>query len=394
MKEKRLSIGLFIDTFFPMVDGVVVTVDNYATVLSENHDVVVFTVKPIGRYQKINKPYKIVRSKTMRLPFSEYVIPTPFLDHTFRQTLKKQKFDIVHIHSPFGIGEIGVKYAKKNNIPVISTYHSQYKQDFKTRSKSDTFTNTMMKKIMGVFNKCDMSYAVNRKVKDVYKEYGSTVPTQVRNNGTDLVYIDDQKSIHDLRMNLGIKDDEKVLLFVGRIDIVKNIYFIMNVLKELKESGFKFKMLWIGSGPHLPGLQEKALEANLEQENMYVGRVMDRVTLSKYYSVADLFMFPSLYDASSLVQIEAASQKTPSIFIEGAVTADTIDKNINGYTAQNNVHSFAREVVRIFNNEEEYKQVCNNAFSQIYVTWDAVIEETLQDYKALIEERKHHVSKT
>ena len=45
--EKRLKVGLFIDTFFPMVDGVVVVVDNYARKLSAYCDVVVFA--PVGR---------------------------------------------------------------------------------------------------------------------------------------------------------------------------------------------------------------------------------------------------------------------------------------------------------------------------------------------------------
>ena len=58
------------------------------------------------------------------------------------------------------------------------------------------------------------------------------------------------------------------------------------------------------------------------------GKVTDRTLLSYYYARADLFLFPSLYDASSIVQIEAASQKTPTVFLEGAVTANTVENNI------------------------------------------------------------------
>ena len=52
---------------------------------------------------------------------------------------------------------------------------------------------------------------------------------------------------------------------------------------------------------------------------------MDRELLKSIYYRATLFLFPSLFDSSSLVQIEAASQETPTIFIEGSVTSDTVD---------------------------------------------------------------------
>ena len=39
MKAKKITIGLFNDTFFPMVDGVVSVVDNYARLLSKKANV-------------------------------------------------------------------------------------------------------------------------------------------------------------------------------------------------------------------------------------------------------------------------------------------------------------------------------------------------------------------
>lgn len=48
-KNKRLKIGLFIDNFYPAIDGVVIAVDNIARKLSENNDVVYFTGKVTDR---------------------------------------------------------------------------------------------------------------------------------------------------------------------------------------------------------------------------------------------------------------------------------------------------------------------------------------------------------
>lgn len=385
MNKERLSIGIFVDSFFPMIDGVVIAVDNYATKLSKDHNVIVFTVNHNNEDIKYDKPYKVVTSKTYNLPFAEYRLPMPKIDRSFMRKLKDYPLDIIHIHSPFGVGAMGARYAKKNNIPLLSTYHSQYEQDFQVRVKSKLFTKFMMRRIMRVFNKCDLSYSVNRKVKDVYREYGSKVKTVVRNNGTDLNYFEDEKALDELRIKLGVTKDDKVLLFVGRIDDVKNIFFIMDALNVLNNKGMDFKMIWVGTGPDVEKLKQKAIKYKLDDKNIFTGKIIGREEISKYYAISNLFVFPSLYDSSSLVQIEAASQKTPSIFIEGAVTADTVEKNINGYTSENNVNDFADEIKRLFENNEQYNMVCKNAHKDLFVKWDKVVMDTLADYNALIE---------
>ena len=239
---------------------------------------------------------------------------------------------------------------------------------------------------MKTFNKCDLAFAVNRKLVDVYEDYGSTVKILVRNNGTDLKPFTNEAAIQELRDKYNIKPDERVFLFVGRIDIVKNIYFIAESLKKLSDKGFKFKMLFVGTGLESENLKLKVTEYGIEDSVIFTGKIMGRVEISKYYKLADLFLFPSLYDSSSLVQIEAASQGTPSLFLEGAVTADTIDKDINGYTSINDVDAYVDEIIKIFKDEKKYQAVCKNTSEQIYKTWDNVVYRTYLNYLSLIDE--------
>ena len=386
MSNKRLSIGIFIDTFFPMIDGVVIAVDNYAKRLSKDFDVIVFAPKIHNQKFKDQFPYEVIRCNTTKVPFTEYELSLPLVDYRFRRRIRKADFDIIHIHSPFTIGKMGVRYAKKHHIPVVGTFHSHYKQDFLIRKSNEKFSNLMIKKIMRVFNQCDLCLAVNQKVADVYKEYGATVPTIVRNNGTDLEYYDNQQEVDKLKQQYGISKNEIVFLFVGRMDVVKNIPFILDVMEKLDDLHFNYKMLMIGTGPNLADFVKIVENSKINNKVIFVGKVVDRVLLSKYYKLANLFVFPSLYDASSLVQIEAASQKTPSIFIEGAVTADTIEKNWNGYTANNQIDDFANEIIRIFSDMNSYQEVCNRAFNDLFVSWDSVVALTVIDYLNLIKE--------
>ena len=103
------------------------------------------------------------------------------------------------------------------------------------------------------------------------------------------------------------------------------------------------------------------------------------------YYRADLFLFPSLFDSSSLVQIEAASQETPTVFIEGATTADAIENNRNGFTALEDKSLFADRIEEIINNKELYKKVQKNAKKDLARPWKDVALDTYKYYFKVIE---------
>lgn len=380
--EKRKNIGLFLDTFFPMVDGVVSVVDNYARLLSEKANVTVFTIKTKKKFDDSKLPYKVVRCKSFRVLNLDYSLGTPQYDKQFRKAVKESNLDIVHIHSPFSIGGTGLRYAKKNNIPVVASLHSQFKKDFYRASKSKVITAMLLKNIMGVFNKCDEAWAVNGEVAKVFKEYGIKIKTSVVNNATDMEYLPEvDKQILD---KYGVDPNKNNFLFVGRLNALKNIFFIVDVMEVLKNKGYDFVMNFVGFGQDAEKLKKYIEGKNLTDCVKVLGQIKDRKELATMYKVSKLFVFPSLYDCSSIVQIEASSQKTPAIFIKGAVTAENVVDNENGYLEIEDKEAFANKIMQIFANEQEYNRVCENCYDTLYVNWEKRIDQVYQRYLELI----------
>ena len=389
-QNNKLKIGIFTDAFFPMIDGVVNVVDNYAKRLCEYSDVTVFAPEGREDFDDSKFPYKVVRCrKRIAMSFLDYDLPMPNLDKEFVNAIKNSNLDIVHIHSPFSIGKIGVKYARKNDIPVVATLHSQFKKDFYLATKSDLLTSILLKNVISVFNSCDECWAVNKEVAKVYfKEYKLSRFPKVQNNGTDLKYYDNDAEIEKLRNQYKIDKDTKILLFVGRINRVKNIFFTLDCLKILKEKNFKFKMIFVGTGPDFDELKDKITEYGLEDYVITTGKISDRDLIVKHYRLADLFVFPSLYDCSSLVQIEAASQKTPTIFIKGAVTSGTCTEGVDAFFADDDVKKFANRIIDIFNNNQEYEKIKQGAYNNLYVTWDNAVKLVYNEYLRVINSYK------
>ena len=341
-----MKIGLFIDSFYPMVDGVINVVDNYAKELLKYAEVTVFC--PLVNGVKItDKPYEVVQCNSFELKGLEYTLPTPMVDGDFIKKLNKSNLDIVHVHSPFTVGEMGKNYAKKFNKPLIATLHSQFRQDFERAVKLKTPVDIAMKMIMRIFNSCDVCWAVNDKIKELYQtEYGLTANCIIKQNATSHRPVTDRNSaINEINSLYGLQSNIPVFLFVGRLNLLKGIDLIVDSLKIVKERGIKFKMLFVGIGQDQDLLIEKIADLNLSDDIILTGKIDDAHLLEKIYARATLFLFPSKYDANSLVQIEAACQSTPTLFVKGARTASERIADENGFIAEDNPESYAEKII-------------------------------------------------
>lgn len=382
------KVGLFIDTWYPMVDGVIKVVDNYARRLVQYCEVVVFCPEVRGYRREADEglPYKVVRCHSLPLLHNDYDIPAPALDPHFEAQLIRSGIDLVHIHSPFSVGLAGVLYAKVHRLPVVATLHSQYRQDFERPLNFKPAVDIAMDGIMRVFNACDECWAVNAGIRDLYiSDYGLKAPCKVRLNATDHRPVaDPEAAARTVNRTFGIPADATVFLFVGRLNYLKNIDFIVRSLAKAREMGLThFRMLFAGKGQDEGKLAALVEELGLREEVVMCGLVSDRQMLENLYARAKLFLFPSLYDANSLVQIEAACQGTPAVFLEGARTAATVTAGVNAYVSAPDEESYARMILQILSDPEGYARVSAAARRDLYLDWDTVVREVYADYCAL-----------
>ena len=387
-EKKKLKIAIFVDAFFPMIDGVVMVVDNYARILSREHEICVFCPKPNRKDYVDEFAYKVVRSKKIKIFFLDYDLAMPKFDKKFKKQIEEFAPDICHIHSPFSIGKMGVKYAKKAGVPLVATLHSQFKQDFYRATKIKWLTNSLLASVMKVFNACDECWTVNTGMKELYEqEYGLKVPCYIVPNATEVELTDYATAEKRMQEMFGIQPGENMMLFVGRINALKNIYLIVDSLKIAKDKGLKFKMLYIGGGQDIETLRKKVKENDLGNEIIVAGRVENRDDIVLAYRRANLFLFPSWYDTNSLVQIEAASQKTATLFIRGTKTSSTVEENVSGFKCDDGAEAYAEKICEIFENKEELERISEGAHKNLYKTWEEVVQMVEQNYYNLLEKK-------
>lgn len=385
MKKKRMKVGLFIDNYYPNIDGVTMVVDNLARCLIKYADVVVVCPYIDGCNDK-ELPYKVIRLKSLKVPFTSYKLVDIFCN---KSELINEEFDIIHIHSPFILGRIGINLAKKLNIPCISTVHTRFDFEFKRFVKNEVIAKKATGVLIKSLNKCDLCTVVNDPLAFEVRSYGYKGRIRVVYNGTDLkpaIFKGRKKSMINEMFNL--KDEDRVMLFVGRIIDIKNIFFIMDTLKLLKDDKFSFKMIFVGEGPDYEKLKSRVKEYNLENDVILAGKITDRKLLSYIYRRSDLLLFPSLFDTSSLVRIEASVNMTPGLFINGSMVGSTITDGVDGYLSELDVNLYKSKIISIFKDENDLKRVSRNAKRNLGVSWGKITKKYYEIYSEEISMKK------
>ncbi|MBR5540388.1 MAG: glycosyltransferase [Clostridia bacterium] len=384
---KEFSVGLFNDSFPPSIDGVAQTVKNYAENLHKK-DCRVTVVTPKYRDAQDNYPYEVFRYPS--IPASSlvgYRVGVPFDPETLLQ-LHKKKFDIMHIHAPFASSVLVSTLNHRHRVPTVLTYHTKFDIDLEKR-----ITNTAFRKLATEFvsrnvNAVDEVWVVTESCGEALHNIGYDGPYRVMENGTDFPKgVASPEAVVALRENYDLREDVPVFLFVGRLMWYKNLKLILDSLKLVKDGGQPFRAFIIGEGYDAPAIEQYSVELGLENEVTFTGPIRDREYLRTFYSVCDLFLFPSTYDTCGIVVKEAAACDCPSLLVEGSCAAEGVIHRQNGFLAKEEAASCAAAITDAVNDRRLLRQVGVRAGESLYLSWEDAVGRAYDRYREILEKK-------
>lgn len=381
--DKLKTIGIFNDSFPPIMDGVSLATQNYAYWLHQKKQPVCVITPKSPNYSD-TEPYPIYRYTSVPiLGRKPYRIGLPDLDFTFKTEIENISFGLVHAHCPFSSGRLALHIARKQKIPFVATFHSKYRDDFEHSVHNKYIAKQMTNEIIRFFERADEVWIPQASVEVTIREYGFKGKVEIVDNGNDFA---SNKPIEPVkkaaRKELNLSENENVFLFVGQHIWEKNIRLTVETLAMIKD--LPYKMFFIGVGYAADDLKELADELGLGEKIKFVGMITEREKLKEYYAAADLFLFPSIYDNAPLVIREAAAMHTPSVLVKGSSSAENIKDNINGFLIENNCDSFASKLRELIASPEKAHLAGLNASQSIARSWESVTDEVLDRYKKLM----------
>lgn len=381
------NIGLFNESFPPVMDGVAICVQNYAYWMQKKAGGVSVITPNVPGANYSQYEYEVLDYFSVPVPFSHpYVTGITEIDPAFLSKIRKRPFKIVHAHSPFAAGMAAAKMAKHLRIPLVATFHSKYRDNFDRVIPAKPVVDQLIKHIVSFYEHADEVWVPQESVKAVLRDYGYKGPIEVVQNGSDLVGDYPVSYFTNARKALGIQPDEFTFLFVGQHIWEKNVRLIIEALEKVKD--IPFKMLFVGNGYAAEAMKDMVREKGLDRQVTFVGTVTDRETIKKYYAAADLFLFPSLYDTDGLVVKEAAAAHTAAVMIETATAAAIVTDGVDGFLIPNDTDRFAQLLRELIHDPERVKRVGLQASHSLVRSWEDIVDEVLDRYNCLISRMK------
>jgi 1,2-diacylglycerol 3-alpha-glucosyltransferase len=298
---ERLRIGLFTEIYRPVVNGVVASVETLAEGLrGRGHQVYCFAPHMPG-YVETDGP--VVRIPSLPLPTrTPYRLTLPLMSRRDLNGVIK-RLSVVHVHSPFVTGWMGVRYARRYGMPLVYTYHTQleaYAHYVPFEVNATRFAASQLTRTFA--NLADAVVVPTPAMAARLKELGVTVRIEIVPSGIDVGRFRAGKRDESLRRRLGVRAGERLLLYVGRLAKEKNVELVLRALSVAGDPSLK--LIVAGDGPHRHALEEAARAGGSSSSARFLG-VVSREDLPDLYASSDAFVMPSTTETQGLVQAEA-----------------------------------------------------------------------------------------
>ncbi|MBH8566103.1 glycosyltransferase family 1 protein [Nostoc sp. CENA67] len=198
------------------------------------------------------------------------------------------------------------------------------------------------------------------------------------------------------RLKLGIEQEAKVVLYVGRFDPRKGIETLVRAINESKLRGDHNLQLIIGGGStpgNSDGLERDRIERIIQELGMdnlttLPGRLSHEI-LPTYYAAADVCVVPSHYEPFGLVAIEAMASGTPVVASDVGGLQFTVVPEVTGLLAlPEDVAAFATAIDRILENPQWRDELGKAGRNRVETkfSWDGVATQLGELYTKLLEQ--------
>lgn len=380
-----MRIAHFTDTFLPIVDGVGRVVYNSAvTLCKKNQECYVIAPLQSTGYRG-GYPFELIEYVGHSVPaMKQYKQGVPALDKHYTKYMKNMHFDIVHANSPFIAGSEALRQADRLGIPLVGTFHSKYYDDFFKFSKSEKLSTLGVKYVVEFYNQCDEVWTVSRHAARVLASYGYDGDVRVVENGVEIHPIDDQAAARASAIyHLGV--DTPVLLYVGQINWKKNLLRTLEAASLLRQEGFSFRLVMVGSGPDMEEIRASAQMLGVADITTFTGLISDSKLLDGLYRRASIFAFPSAYDTAGLVVREAAAMMTPSLVLKDSAPSECIVNGDNGIICEDTSYAMAQKLKEYLFDKAALERMGRKAYNTLLLSWDDAIDFALLRYKVIYE---------
>jgi len=376
---------LVTETYLPEINGVAKTLEKlFSGLRAKGHEVQI--IRPRQKSENSASTQSDILVKSLPLPgYKELQFGLP-AGRLIQQLWQNNLPDAIYIATEGPLGWSAMQAAKRLGIPIVSGFHTNfpaYSKHYRLR-----YLESLVARYLKNFhNKTQRTLVPTPEFKSALenKQY---LNVDVMSRGVDTTFFCPEKYDSDLRKNWGLAEDEKAVLYVGRLAAEKNIDLAIRCFREMQKEDGKVKFVLVGDGPMSSQLRKK--HPDFIFSGMQTGE-----SLAKHYASGDILLFPSETETFGNVILEGLASGLAVVAYDYAAAKVHVNNSVSGVKAplgdEETFIDLATALLRFPNN---IRFIRSNSRTQAQrADWTAIISKLENTFLDVIEENSNHVTK-
>ena len=299
--------------------------------------------------------------------------------------------DLIHITGPSDVGLMGAFLAHRRHLPLAASWHTNV-HEYAAR-RADWFLRLLPKRHSATAGCKIENLALAtaawfyRKAKVLFAPNPELCALLERSTGRPCFLMPrgvDAELFHPAKRTRSLDDPVRILGFVGRLSVEKNIGLLVEIEKNLAQKQEKIqnqeKFFIVGHGGDEAWLRERLHRAE------FTG-VLRGEELSRAYANMDLFVFPSHTDTFGNVVLEALASGVPAIVTPNGGPCTIVRDGETGRIVPDS--EFASAAAAILADPEKHEQMRQAARAYaLTMSWDSVFEGVYAGYETILPQVK------
>ena len=358
--------------------------------IEKGHEVVLVTGFSPGREGELLKNVEMPDFKIVEIPEMVREL-SPLKDYQalrkLRAYFKEEKFDVVHTHSSKA-GIIGRIAARQAGVPVVvHTVHGQAFHAYEKPWKKLLYITA--ERIAAKY--CDKIYAVAQAMIDqcVDAKVAPREKYMVVYSGMDTAAFANAKRDPELRKNLGIPENAKVVVMVARLFPQKGYEEVLPAAAALAKDFPDLHFLPVGDGPMFDDLQKQIAELGLTDRFHFAGLVPPH-KVCDYIAQADLLWHLSLHEGLPRAVVQGLAVGIPAIGYKLDGTPEVVLNGETGYvTAPQDVAAVVKHSSELLSDAELRKKMGENGRALVIdrFAWRRMADILEEEFLALLKKK-------
>jgi len=326
--------------------------------------------------------------------------PTDFFATAWQTNLKLQEaaeplfakfghFDLIHAHD-WLVAAAGEYLKHRFHTPLLATIHATERGRGRGQLPGElprAINNVEWLLTFEAWRIICCSKYMTEEVRDYFNTPLDKI--DIIANGVNTTKFDalERQDLSAFRSNYAAPD-QKIIFYVGRVVEEKGLRVLIESADKVRAGYAKVKFVIAGTGHQLQEFRNFANGLGQGSHFYFTGFISDE-DRDKLYKVADVAVFPSLYEPFGIVALEAMAAEVPVVVADTGGLSEVVTNHETGIVVQpSNPDALAWGILHTLNNADWSATRVTNAYKMVKAVynWQNIAHQTIATYQRIIEE--------